>query len=91
MSGYMVIAAFGGMNGFYMVNNGTREGAREEVNKLLGQTNAEALTELSDDTLKHFDVQPGRPHLSFSALPGNKGAIGEVTASTEFDMGDQGG
>ena len=86
MSGYMVMAAFGGMNGFYMVNNGTREGAREEVNKLLGQSNAEALTELSDDTLKHFDVQPGRPHLCFSTLPGMNGVLGEV-ASSEFDMG----
>lgn len=86
MSGYMVRAAFGGMDGFYMVNNGTREGAREEVNKLLGQSNAETLTELSEDTLEHFDVQPGRPHLSFSALPGDKGAIGDI-ASTEFDMG----
>jgi hypothetical protein len=82
----MVKAAFGGMNGFYMVNNATREGAREEVNKLLGQSNAEALTELSDDTLEHFNVQPGRPHLSFSALPGSNGAIGEV-ASSEFDIG----
>lgn len=87
MSGFMVRAAFGGMNGFYMVNNGTREGAREEVNTLLGQSNAETLAALSDDTLEHFNVQPGQPHLSFSALPGDKGAIGEVTASTEFDMG----
>ena len=86
MSGYMVMAWFGGTNGFYMVNSGTREGARAEVDKLTGQSNAEALTELSDDTLKHFDVQPGRPHLCFSTLPGMNGVIGEV-ASSEFDMG----
>jgi hypothetical protein len=82
----MVMAWFGGMNGFYMVNSDTREGACAEVDKLLGQTNAQALTELSDATLEHFDVQPGRPHLSFSTLPGSNGALGEV-ASSEFDMG----
>lgn len=86
MSGYMVMAWFGGTNSFYMVNSGTPEGARAEVDKLTGQTNAEALTVLSDDTLKHFDVQPGRPHLCFSTLPGNNGVLGEVTGS-EFDMG----
>jgi hypothetical protein len=82
----MVMAWFGGTNGFYMVNSDAREGARAEVDKLPGQTNAEALTVLSDDTLKYFDVQPGRPHLCFSTLPGMNGAIGEV-ASSEFDMG----
>jgi hypothetical protein len=82
----MVMAWFGGTNGFYMVNSETREGARAEVDKLTGQTNAQALTELSDDTLKHFDVQPGRPHLCFSALPGMNGVLGEVT-SGEFDIG----
>ena len=86
MSGYMVMAWFGGTNGFYMVNSETRESARAEVDKLTGQTNAEALTELSDDTLKHFDVQPGRPQLCFSTLPGSNGVLGEVTSS-EFDMG----
>jgi hypothetical protein len=82
----MVMAWFGGTNGFYMVNSDTRECARAEVDKLTGQTNAQALTVLSDDTLKYFDVQPGRPHLCFSALPGNNGVIGEVVSS-EFDMG----
>ena len=86
MSGYMVMAWFGGMNGFYMVNCETPEGARAEVDKLTGETNAQALTVLSDDTLDHFGVQPGRPHLCFSTLPGNKGVLGEV-ASSEFDMG----
>lgn len=86
MSGYMVMAWFGGTNGFYMVNSETPESARAEVDKLTGQTNAEALTVLSDDTLKHFDVQPGRPHLCFSTLPGSNGVLGEV-ASSEFDMG----
>jgi hypothetical protein len=86
MSGYMVMAWFGGMNGFYMVNCETRDGARAEVDKLTGQTNAQALTVLSDETLKHFDVQPCRPHLCFSTLPGMNGAIGEV-ASSQFDMG----
>jgi hypothetical protein len=82
----MVMAWFGGTNGFYMVNSETREGARAEVDKLTGQTNAQALTALSDDTLSYFDVQPGRPHLCFSTLPGMNGVIGEV-ASSEFDMG----
>ena len=86
MSGYMVMSWFGGTNGFYMVNCGTREGARAEVDKLTGETNAQALTELSDDTLKHFDVQPGRPKLYFSTLPGMNGVLGEVVSS-EFDMG----
>ncbi|HEY0412300.1 MAG TPA: hypothetical protein VGD66_04075 [Allosphingosinicella sp.] len=86
MSGYMVMAWFGGTNGFYMVNSDTREGARAEVDKLTGQTNAQALTVLSDDTLKYFDVQPGRPQLRFSTLPGMNGVLGEV-ASSEFDMG----
>jgi hypothetical protein len=82
----MVMASFGGTNGFYMVNSGTPEGARAEVDKLLGQTNVQALTMLSDDTLDHFGVQPGRPHLCFSTLPGMNGALGEVSSS-EFDMG----
>jgi hypothetical protein len=86
MSGYMVMAWFGGTNGFYMVNSNTREGARTEVDKLTGETNAQALTVLSDVTLEYFDVQPGRPHLCFSTLPGMKGVLGEVTGS-EFDMG----
>ncbi|HEX9964406.1 MAG TPA: hypothetical protein VGB04_05425 [Allosphingosinicella sp.] len=86
MSGYMVMAWFGGMNGFYMVNNETPEGARAEVDKLTGETNAQALTVLSNDTLEHFEVQPGRPHLCFSTLPGDKGVLGEV-ASSEFDIG----
>ena len=34
MSGYMVMAWFGGTNGFYMVNSDTPEGARAEVDKL---------------------------------------------------------
>lgn len=90
MSGYMVKSTFGGTNGFYMVNCATPEGARAEVDTLTGETNAEALTMLSDDTLKHFDVQPGRPHLCFSALPGNRGALGEVLNSAfggEVDLG----
>jgi hypothetical protein len=82
----MVMAWFGGTNGFYMVNSDTPQGARAEVDKLLGQTNAQALTELSDATLDHFDVQPGRPHLCFSTLPGMNGVLGEVMSS-EFDMG----
>jgi hypothetical protein len=82
----MVMSWFGGMNGFYMVNNDTPEGARAEVDKLTGEANAQALTVLSDDTLKYFEVQPGRPHLCFSTLPGNNGVLGEV-ASSEFDMG----
>jgi hypothetical protein len=82
----MVMAWFGGMNGFYMVNNETPEGARAEVDKLTGETNAQALTVLSNDTLEHFEVQPGRPHLCFSTLPGDKGVLGEV-ASSEFDIG----
>jgi hypothetical protein len=86
MSGYMVMAWFGGTNGFYMVNCGSREDARAEVDKLTGQSNAQALTVLSDDTLKYFDVRPGRPHLCFSTLPGMNGVLGEVTSS-EFDMG----
>ena len=86
MSGYMVMAWFGGTNGFYMVNSETPESARAVVDKLTGETNAQALTALSDDTLKHFDVQPGRPHLCFSTLPGMNGMLGEV-ASSEFDMG----
>lgn len=90
MGGYMVKSWFGGTTGFYMVNCATPEGARAEVDKVTGETNAEALTVLSDDTLQHFNVQPGRPHLCFSALPGNKGALGEVISSAfggEFDMG----
>ena len=90
MSGYMVKSWFGGTNGFYMVNCATPEGARAEVDKLTGQTNAQALTVLSDGTLEHFDVQPGRPHLCFSTLPGNQGVLGEVLSSEfggEFDMG----
>jgi hypothetical protein len=86
----MVKSTFGGTNGFYMVNCATPEGARAEVDKVAGETNAEALTVLSDDTLAHFDVQPGRPHLCFSALPGNRGTLGEVISSAfggEFDMG----
>ena len=86
MSGYMVTASFGGTNGFYMVNCDTPEGARAEVDKLTGQTNAQALTVLSDDTLEYFGVQPGRPHLCFSTLPGMNGVLGEVTSS-EFDIG----
>ena len=86
MSGYMVMAWFGGTNGFYMVNSETREGARAEVDMLTGQTNAQALTVLSDDTLDPFGVRPGRPHLCFSALPGMNGVLGEV-ASSEFDLG----
>jgi hypothetical protein len=86
MSGYMVMAWFGGTNGFYMVNSDTREGASAEVDKLTGQTNAQALAVLSDVTLEYFDVQPGRPHLCFSTLPGVNGVIGEV-ASSQFDMG----
>ena len=86
MSGHMVMAWFGGTNGFYMVNNATPEGARAEVDKLLGQTNAQALSVLSDDTLEYFHVQPGRPHLCFSTLPGNNGVLGEVSSS-EFDLG----
>jgi hypothetical protein len=86
MSGYMVMAWFGGMNGFYMVNSGTPEGARAEVDKLLGESNARALTVLSDETLDYFGVKPGRPHLCFSTLPGSNGALGEVTSS-EFDIG----
>jgi hypothetical protein len=82
----MVMACFGGTNGFYMVNSNTREGARAEVDKLTGESNAQALAELSDDTLDHFGVQPGRPQLCFSTLPGMNGALGEVTSS-EFDMG----
>jgi hypothetical protein len=82
----MVKSWFGGTNGFYMVNCATSEGARAEVDKLTGQTNAEALTVLSDDTLEHFGVQPGRPHLCFSTLPGNQGVLGEVLSS-EFDIG----
>jgi hypothetical protein len=82
----MVMAWFGGTNGFYMVNSETPEGARAEVDKLTGETNAQALTVLSDETLDHFDVQPGRPKLSFSTLPGTNGVLGQVTAS-EFDMG----
>jgi hypothetical protein len=65
-----------------MVNSDTREGARE----FTGQTTAQALTVLSDDTLKYFDVQPGRPQLCFSTLPGMNGVIGEV-AGSGFDMG----
>ena len=87
MSGYMVMAWFGGTNGFYMVNSVTPEGARAEVDKLLGGSNAQALTMLSDETLGHFGVQPGRPHLCFSTLPGSNGVLGEVTSS-EFDMGE---
>ena len=86
MSGYMVMAWFGGTNGFYMVNSDSREGARAEVDRLTGESNAQALAELSDDTLAYYDVQPGRPKLSFSTLPGSNGALGEVTSS-EFDMG----
>ena len=86
MSGYMVMAWFGGTNGFYMVHSETPECARAEVDKLTGQTNAQALTVLSDDTLEYFEVQPGRPHLCFSTLPGMNGVLGEV-ASSEFDMG----
>jgi hypothetical protein len=82
----MVKSWFGGTNGFYMVNCATSEGARAEVDKLTGQTNAEALTVLGDDTLEHFGVQPGRPHLCFSTLPGNQGVLGEVLSS-EFDIG----
>lgn len=67
-------------------NSETPESARAEVDKLTGQTNAEALTVLSNDTLRHFDVRPGRPHLWFSTLPGINGVLGEV-ASSEFDMG----
>jgi hypothetical protein len=89
MSGYMVMSWFGGTNGFYMVNCHTPEGARAEVDKLTGESNAQALTELSDDTLKYFEVQPGRPHLCFSTLPGSKGVLGEVLSSafsSEFDI-----
>jgi hypothetical protein len=82
----MVMAWFGGTNGFYMVNSATPEGARAEVDKLLGQSNAQALTVLSDDTLEYFEVRPGRPHLCFSALPGSNGVLGEVNSS-KFDMG----
>jgi hypothetical protein len=90
MSGYMVKSWFGGTDGFYMVNCATPEGACAEVDKLTGQTNAQALTVLSDDTLDYFGVKPGRPRLSFSALPGSKGALGELLNSdfsSEVDLG----
>jgi hypothetical protein len=76
MSGHMVVTQFGGTNAFYMVNCENPERARAEVDKITGETNAQALSVLSDDTLKHFDVHPGKPWLCFSTLP-----LGEVINS----------
>jgi hypothetical protein len=76
MSGHMVVTQFGGTNAFYMVNCENAERARTEVDKITGESNARTLSELSDETLEHFDVQPGKPWLCFSTLP-----LGEVINS----------
>jgi hypothetical protein len=86
MSGYMVRTWFGGTHSFYMVNSETPEAARAEVDRLMGQPGAEVLSSLSEDTLKHYDVQPGKPRFSFGMLPHIPGVVQEVTGSV-FDIG----
>ncbi|TMJ12622.1 MAG: hypothetical protein E6G94_13290 [Alphaproteobacteria bacterium] len=70
-----------------MVNSKTMEDARAQVDKVLGQAGAEAVSELGEETLKHYDVQPGKPHFCFGTLPHIPGVLTEVTGSA-FDIGD---
>lgn len=87
MSGYMVRSAFGGTHSFYMVNSDTAENARAAVDKLLGQPGAETVSELGEETIKHYDVQPGSPRFCFGMLPHIPGVVQEVPNSV-FDIGE---
>ena len=65
MSGYMVSAESQAHRAFYMVNTDRPDWACEEVNRLTGLNNAQALSPLSDETIAHFDIR-STPWLCFT-------------------------
>ncbi len=69
MSGYMVTTIVYGSKDFYMVNCDDPERACKEVLRVTSGKVAEALAELSDETLAHFEVKPNEPWLCFRGDP----------------------
>ena len=63
MSGYMVTTNDNAHRNLYMVWAADPDAASEQVNRIMGLSNAEALAPISDDQLRHFKVQPGQPYL----------------------------
>lgn len=66
MSGYMVTTITEGAKQFYMVNSDDPKRACQEVLRYTSGKLAEALTELSDETLAHYEVKPNEPWLCFT-------------------------
>ena len=65
----MVTTLTGGAKEFYMVNSDDPDRACQEVLHYTGGKVAEALTELSDETLDHYQVKPNEPWLCFRGDP----------------------
>lgn len=65
----MVTTMTEGAKEFYMVNSDDPDRACAEVLRCTSGKIAEVLTELSDETLAHFEVRPNEPWLCFSGDP----------------------
>jgi hypothetical protein len=76
MSGYMVTTTDGapGYRNFYMVNADDPDRARDLVIQLMSSSSAQTLAPIPDETLDHYNVEPGQAWLCTTTGPN-----GEVT------------